>query len=110
MGLQAFEAVVPEPFIVGNPIPNRSQPLGNQAIAIFPTMPRFGHKTGGQQDSEMLGNGRPAHLEMAGDAIDRALAFSEQVQDLSSYGAADGTESLRLLLVGKNHGKIIGKM
>jgi len=43
-------------------------------------MPLLGHETGIEQDSEVLRDGRPAHLEMSRKRVDGAGGLDEVVE------------------------------
>jgi len=79
MLLKPLEAVVPEPLVVRDPVPHRTEPRGDEAIAALSAMPLLGHETGIKQNAEVLGNGWEAHLEMSGNRVNGAVGLDEEI-------------------------------
>ena len=73
------EAVIPEPLVVRDPVPHRTEPRGDEAIAALSAMPLLGHETGIKQDAEVLGNGWAAHLEMSRNRVNGAVGLDEEI-------------------------------
>jgi len=97
---------------VGEPVANGTEALGNELIATFATVPRFGEQSGIEEDAEMLRHGRPAHLEVDGQPVDGAVAIPQQMEDLPPGGMANGGEDglfVLLVVVDADHGWMIGK-
>src|SRR5262249_21050770 len=65
MILESLEVVIPEPLVMRDPVPHRTEPRRDEAIAPLPAMPLLRHETGIKQDAEVLGAGWAAHLEMS---------------------------------------------
>jgi hypothetical protein len=79
MILKPLEVVIPEPLIVRDPVPHRTEPRGDEAIAPLSAMPLLGHETGIKQDAEVLGDGWAAHLEMSRNRVDGAVGLDEEI-------------------------------
>jgi hypothetical protein len=41
-----LEAVIPEPLVVSDPVPHRTEPRGDEAIVALSAMPLLRHETG----------------------------------------------------------------
>src|SRR6266498_1464162 len=92
MPLEALEAFVPEPLVMRDPVPHRTELLGGEAVAALPTVPLFGDQAGVEEDAQVLGDRRAAHLEVRRDRIDRAVAIGEQVEYPAPGRMADRSE------------------
>ena len=80
--LDASEAVGgghPRTAVVRNPVPHRTEPRGDEAIAALSAMPLLGHETGVKQNAEVLGNGWAAHLEMSRNRVNGAVGLNEEI-------------------------------
>jgi dihydrofolate reductase len=95
--LKAPQVVVPEPFVVRDPVAHGSETLGHEAVPALSAAPLLGHESGVEEDAEVLGHGRAAHLEVAGERLYGTLAVGEEVEDPAARWMADGPEHLRLL-------------
>jgi hypothetical protein len=73
MILETLERVVPELFVLRDPVPHRTELRGDEAIAPLSAVPLLRHETGIKQDAEVLGDSRSAHLEMSRNRIDGAV-------------------------------------
>ena len=92
-----------------DPVPHRTEPRGDKAIAPLSAMPLLRHETGIKQDTKVLGDCRAAHLEVCSNVADRALGFGEQIQHLASRTMADRCEHIMLALRSHNHAASISK-
>ena len=100
--LKPLEVVIPEPLVVRDPVPHRTEPRGDEAIAPLSAMPLLRHETGFKQDAEMLGDGRAAHLEMSRNRVDGAVGLDEQIQHPATRRMTDGPKD-SLLAIGSPH-------
>ena len=71
-------------------------------MAAFTTMPLLGHEAGIEQDAEVLGDGRPAHLQMSRKRVDAAGGLDEEVEHPAPCRMADCCEDVGLA-IGKHH-------
>ncbi len=99
MLLKPLEAVVPEPLVVRDPVPHRTEPRGDETIAALSAMPLLGHETGIKQDAEVLGNGWAAHLEMSRNRVDGAVGLGEEIEYPATRGMANCPKDIRLAIV-----------
>ena len=86
-----------------DPVPHRAKSFGNKAVAAFSAMPLLGHETGIEQDAEVLGNRRSAHLEMPRNRVDGAVGRDEQIQHAASRGMTDGPKDILLAIRSPHH-------
>ncbi len=52
--LKQLEAVVPEPFVLRDPVPHRAELFRDELVAAFAAVPLLGQETGIEQDAEVL--------------------------------------------------------
>jgi len=71
--------VIPEPLVMRNPVPHRTEPRGDEAIAPLSAMPLLRHETGTKQDAEVLGDSWAAHLEVSRNRVDRTVDLDEEI-------------------------------
>jgi hypothetical protein len=71
--------VIPEPLVVRDPVPHRTESLGDEAIAALSAMPLLRHETGIKQDAKVLGDGRAAHLELSRKRVSGAVGLEEEI-------------------------------
>src|SRR5207302_9891772 len=90
--------VVPEPLVMRDPVPHRTEPRGDEAIVPLSAMALLRHETGSKQDAEVLGDGRPAHLELSRNRVDGAVGLEEEIQHPATRGMADGPKDIRLAI------------
>src|SRR5207302_5809697 len=95
--------VVPEPLVMRDPVPHRTEPRGDEAIAPLPAMPPLRHETGIQQDAEVLGDGWAAHRELARNRVDRAVGLKEEIEHPATRGMADCPKDIRLAIGSHHH-------
>jgi hypothetical protein len=55
MPLKPLEVVIPEPLGVRDPVPHRTKPRGDEAMAVLSAMKLLCHETGIKQNAEVLG-------------------------------------------------------
>ena len=94
--------VIPEPLVVRDPVPHRTEPRGDEAIAALSAMPLLCHEIGIKQDAEVLGDGRAAHPEMSRNRVDGAVGLDEQIQHPATRRMTDCPED-NLLAIGSPH-------
>lgn len=95
--------VVPEPLVMGDPVPHRTESFGDEVVAAFAAVALLCQETGIQQDAEVLGDRRAAHFEVGGDVADRAHISSQQIQHLASRTMADRCENIGLAIGSQDH-------
>ena len=103
MILESLELVIPEPLVMRDPVPHRTEPRGDEAIAALSAMPLLSHETGVKQDAKVLGDGRAAHLEMFGNRVHGAAGLDEQIQHPASRGMTDCPKDILLAIWGSHH-------
>ena len=96
MILESLEVVVPEPLVMRDPVPHRAESFGDEAIPAFAAVPLLGHETGIEQNPEVLGDRRAAHLEVPRNRADGAVGLREQVEHVAPRGMADRAEHIGL--------------
>ena len=102
MLLKPLEVVIPEPLVVRDPVPHRTEPRGDEAIAALSAMPLLGHETGIEQDAEVLENGWAAHLEMSRNRVNGAVGLDEEIEHPATRGMANCPKDIRLA-IGRHH-------
>ena len=86
--MESREAVVPEAFVVGEPIADDAELLGYEMVAALAAVALFGDEAGVEQDAEVLRDGRAAHFEMAGDCARGVIGVREEVEHSAASGVA----------------------
>ena len=102
--MKALEAVVPEPLVARDPVAHGAELIGDEVVAAFAAVALLGEKTGIEQDAEMLRDRGAAHLEVAGDGIDRTIGAREEVEHVTPRRVADGGEDVGLTIGRDDHG------
>src|SRR5438477_5734904 len=92
MILKSLEVFIPEPLVMRDPVPHRTEPRGDEAIAPLSAMPLLRHEAGIEQDAEVLGDGWAAHLEMSRNRVDGAVGLDKEIQHPAPRGMADCTK------------------
>jgi len=101
--LKTLETVVPEPLVMCDPFPHRSEPRGDEMITALSAIPLLRHKTGVKQDAEVLGNSRATHLEMSCDRVDRTVGLGEEIEHPPTRGMANGPKDVWLAIGSHYH-------
>ena len=109
MILESLEVVIPEPLVVRDPVPDRTEPRGDEAIAALSAMPLLRHETGIKQDAKVLGHGWAAHLEMCRNRVDGAVALDEEIEHPATCGMANCPKDIRVAIESHYHPANIGK-
>ena len=104
-----LQAVIPEPLVVRDPVPHRTEPRGNEAIMPLSAMPLLRHETGMKQDAEVLGDGGAAHLELSRNRVDGAVGLDEEIQHPATRGMAYCPKDIALAISGYHHAANICK-
>src|SRR5262249_39717597 len=91
-----------EPLVMRDPVPDRTEPRGDEVIATLSAMPLLRHEAGIEQDAEVLGDGRAAHLEVLCNRVHGAVGLDEQIQHPATRRMADCPED-SLLAIGSPH-------
>ena len=66
-------------------------------------MPLLGHEAGIEQYPEVLRDGRPAHLEMSRNRVDRAVGLKEEIEHPATRGMANCPKDIRLAIGSHHH-------
>lgn len=90
--------IVPEPLVVRDPVPHRTETLGDKAVAALPPVPLFGDEADFEEDAQMLRDGRAAHLEVRCNFVDWSVAVGEQVEHTASGRVTDRSKDLAFAL------------
>ena len=101
--------VIPEPLVMRNPVPHRTEPRGDEAIAALSAMPLLRHETGTKQDAEVLGDGWAAHLEMSRNRVNGAVSLDEEIEHPATRGMANCPKDIRFAIGSHHHVAIIRK-
>ena len=107
--LKPLEVVIPELLVMRNPVPHRTEPRGDEAIAPLSSMPLLCHETGIKQDAEVLGDGWAAHLEMSRNRVDGAVSLDEEIQHPTTRGVANSPKDIRFAIESYHHAVNIRK-
>lgn len=103
MLLKPLEMVVPEPFIMYEPIPHRPKPRGHETVATLPAATLLGHKSGIEQDAQMLRDGWATHLEVSRDRVDRAVGLEKEIEHAAPRGMTNCAKNIRLAIRNHHH-------
>src|SRR5262245_39064982 len=103
MFLELLEVVIPEPLVMCDPVPHRTEPRGDKMIAPLSAMPLLCHETGIKQDAEMLRDGWAAHLEMARNRADGAVGLDKEIQHPTPRGMADCPKNILRAIACHHH-------
>ena len=71
-----------------------SSDLGAETIAALASNATHGDQSGVTQHTKMLGDGGASHAKGLGEAVDGLLAATEQVEQASAGGLANGGENV----------------
>lgn len=107
--LQALQMVIPELFVVRQPVAHWSELSRDKMISPFTPMPLLRHQAGIQQDAKMLRDRRSAHLEMPGKDIDGSVRLDKQIQHPATRRMADRSKHIRFMISDCYHAASIGK-
>ena len=88
---------------MSDPLPHRTEPRGDEAIAALPSMPTLRHETGIEQDAEVLGDSRAAHPEMSRNRVHGAVGLDEQIQHPATRRMTDRPEDSLLAIGSPQH-------
>ncbi len=102
MFLKPLEMMIPEPLVVRDPVPHRTEPRGDEAIAAFAAVPLFRHETSIKQDAEVLGDRWAAHPEMSRNRVDGAVGLDQELKHPATRGMANCPKD-SLLAIGSHH-------
>ena len=103
MILKPLEVVIPEPFVVRDRVPRRTEPRGDEAKVALSAMPLLRHETGIKQDAEVLGDGWAAHLEMSRNRVNGAVGLDEEIEHPPTRGMANCPKDIRLAIGSHHH-------
>jgi hypothetical protein len=106
--LKALEVLVPKPFVFRDPVPYFAESFGDKMVAALASVPLFGHEASIEEDAKVLGNCRPAHLEMPRNHVDGAVGPGEQIEHLPPRRMADCCENVGRA-IGSHHAANIRK-
>ena len=110
MPLKPLEVVIPEPLLLRDPVPDRTEPRGDEAVAALSAMPLLRHETGIEQDAQVLGDGGPAHLEMSRNRVDGAVGLDEEIEHPATRGMANCPKDILLAIESHHHAVNIRKL
>ena len=109
MLLKTLGVVVPEPLVLRDPVPHRTESFGDKAVAALTAVPALGYETGIEQDTKVLGDGGAAHFKVCSNVADRALGVGEQIKHLTPHAMADRGEHIGFAIGKNNHASSIRK-
>lgn len=104
-----MQAVIPEPLVERDPVPNRAESLGDEVVSPLAAVSLLGHQAGIEQNAEVLRDGRAAHLEVPGNRVDRVVGLRKQIKNPPPRGVADRGEDIGLPAEGFHLARSIGK-
>jgi len=87
-----LQGCVPKNLVVVEPIVNSAERFGIQAAKLGGTAFSRGNQSGRTQEPEVLGDGGPAHSEIAGQCADALGLGTEQPEDAAAGRIGDGAE------------------
>lgn len=103
--MKTLEAVVPKLLVIRNPISHRTESVGDEVVVAFAAVPLLADETGIEQDAKVLGNGRSAHLEMAGNGVDRAIGLEQEIENPAARGMPNSGKDICLTITNCHHGR-----
>ena len=103
MILKPLEVVIPEPLVMRDPVPHRTEPRGDEAIAALSAMPLLRHETGIKQDAEVLGDGWAAHFKMSGNRVDGAVRLEKEIEHPATRRMANCPKDIRIAIGNHHH-------
>lgn len=86
MSAQIFQALVPEPLVISDPVGDLTQGLGLEGIDTLASRPPFFYQPGFPEHSQMLRDGRERHFKRAGQGQNGQISLSETIEDLPARG------------------------
>jgi hypothetical protein len=78
-------------------------------VTAFAAVPSLGYEARIEQYTEVLRDGRPAHLELSRHRVDRAVGLEKKIQHPATRGMANGPKDIRLAIDGHRHAVNIRK-
>src|SRR5579884_2907816 len=102
MILESLEVVIPEPLIMRDPVPHWAESFRDEMVAAFASVPLLRHETGIEQDAQVLGNRRPAHLEMSRNRVDGTIGLHEQIEHPAARGMSNSPKHI-WFAIGRHH-------
>src|SRR5262245_17592002 len=93
--LQPIEALAPEPLEAADPLVDRKQPTGVQAVQPLLARPAYPHEPDLPEDPQMLGRLRLGHPQVPRHVGHRPHAAPQQHQDLPPPRFGDRVERVR---------------
>lgn len=94
MNLKPSETIIPESFVVPDPIAHRREAFGHESIPPLAPVPLLRDKPRLEQDAQMLRHRRPGHHKMPGDRSGRVLRCRQQIKHPAPRGVADRPENV----------------
>ncbi len=92
--------VVPEPLVLREPLPHRPESSRNKTVVVFSTMPSLRYQSGVEQNTQVLRDSRPTHLEILSHRVDRAVRPRELIEHVPPCRMADRGKHVNVGLVG----------
>jgi hypothetical protein len=92
-----------------DPVAHRAESRGDEVVAAFAAVPLFGQETGIEQDAEVLGDRRPAHLEMSRNRARGAVGLGEEIEHPAPRWVADRPKNIWLAIRSGHHAASICK-
>lgn len=109
MLLKPVKVMIPEPLVLRDPLPNRSETRGDEAVATLSAMSLFCHETGIEQNTKMLRDGRSAHLKLRRDRVDGTVGFNKEIKHPAARGVTNRPKHIRLAIGSRQHASNIRK-
>src|SRR5260221_7812207 len=84
--------LIPERLEHRQPVLDRPERPGVEAVNGLPAAPPRGHQPAGPQDADMLDHRRAADLEPLLDPVEREVLLHEEAEDRPARGIGEGPE------------------
>jgi len=101
--LKTLEAIVPELFVLRDPVPDWGEAFRDESVTAFAAVAPFGYKTSIKQNAKVLRDGRATHVEVCRDDAHGPLGYGQQIEHPASRPMADRCEHIRLAAASQDH-------
>jgi len=103
MRLEPLKVLIPELVVMGDPVSHGAEARREEVVAALSAMPLLRHQAGIEQDTEVLRDGRAAHLEMPRDRVDGAIGLDEQIEHPATRRMTNCSEDVSLWIGYRHH-------
>src|SRR5438552_2598587 len=86
-----------------DPVPYRAESFGDEVVTPLSAMPMLCHEPGIEQNTEVLRDGRPAHLEMSRNRVDGTVGLDKETEHPATRRMANCPKNIRLASGSHDH-------